>query len=525
MRKICLLFIILFNIPLFSQYSNEELNKIFGHINAVGQKDPDSAIIIAKSYIPKLHEKSHIAELHGLISQSYSAMGKREQALQYALKANQIAVTTENYKGISQSYGTVAVQYRNLKLYEKAKKALRNGILNLEKINTGEKLWLKTGFLLEYATDLYEEGKYDSAIIYNNKALNVLSQAKSNQTMIQSYYAYANASMAMNYFKKNKMDSAEYYYNKSLKLSNGTFDGPYRKINTYINLSLIYNYRKEYQRAIDTLKTIEGKISEDHYPIKAGLYSYLAQNYKSVNDLANYQKYNELFLKVNEKLNTEEQKAIADVVKTMDDDLKKETKKKELNRNIIIFSLLSAALIILFLILYHRKKRKKESDIYKEIISKMKKKAEENRDLMETAADNASAKTISNPKKTIPADLEKKLLSKLDKFEKNTKFINPKLTLASMAADFETNTHYVSEIINMHKQKNFNTYINELRIDYICSRIIRDSKYRNYKISYLAEESGFSSHSIFTKTFKSITGISPSTFIEQAKKNNPDISN
>jgi AraC-like DNA-binding protein len=40
----------------------------------------------------------------------------------------------------------------------------------------------------------------------------------------------------------------------------------------------------------------------------------------------------------------------------------------------------------------------------------------------------------------------------------------------------------------------------------------------NYKISYLAETCGFSSHSTFATIFKSITGITPITFIELLKK-------
>jgi AraC-like DNA-binding protein len=42
--------------------------------------------------------------------------------------------------------------------------------------------------------------------------------------------------------------------------------------------------------------------------------------------------------------------------------------------------------------------------------------------------------------------------------------------------------------------------------------------YLNYKISYLADESGFSSHSSFATVFKSITGIAPTTFIDLLNK-------
>ena len=39
----------------------------------------------------------------------------------------------------------------------------------------------------------------------------------------------------------------------------------------------------------------------------------------------------------------------------------------------------------------------------------------------------------------------------------------------------------------------------------------------NYKISFLAEESGFSSHSSFATVFKAIIGMSPATFINLLK--------
>jgi len=34
-------------------------------------------------------------------------------------------------------------------------------------------------------------------------------------------------------------------------------------------------------------------------------------------------------------------------------------------------------------------------------------------------------------------------------------------------------------------------------------------------VSYLADFSGFSSHSAFTTVFKSVTGMSPNTYIQQ----------
>ncbi len=109
---------------------------------------------------------------------------------------------------------------------------------------------------------------------------------------------------------------------------------------------------------------------------------------------------------------------------------------------------------------------------------------------------------------------ENLLLTKLNKFELTTDFLNPNISLQSLAKKLDTNTKYLSETINTHKQKNFNAYINELRINYILLKLKDETIYRNYKIGYLAEECGFSSHSLFTSVFKSVTGMSPMTYIK-----------
>ena len=120
----------------------------------------------------------------------------------------------------------------------------------------------------------------------------------------------------------------------------------------------------------------------------------------------------------------------------------------------------------------------------------------------------------------VGGEREAKLLQKLEKFEKSEAFLSPKVSLSTMASQFETNQAYVSELINTFRNKSFNQYINELRIEYICRKIYEDSIYQNYKISHLAELCGYPSHTAFTKIFKKVTGISPSVFIANAKTAN-----
>jgi len=129
-----------------------------------------------------------------------------------------------------------------------------------------------------------------------------------------------------------------------------------------------------------------------------------------------------------------------------------------------------------------------------------------------------SKKMITN---SIPEKTENIVLEKLKLFENSQEFINPGISLQTLAKKLGTNTKYLSEIINQHKEKNFATYINELRINYIIQKLKDDSAYKNYKIKYLAEESGFSSHSLFASVFKNMIGISPANYIQLLKEKKP----
>ena len=128
------------------------------------------------------------------------------------------------------------------------------------------------------------------------------------------------------------------------------------------------------------------------------------------------------------------------------------------------------------------------------------------------------------PKKhVILKETEEQILNKLKRFESSKRFTSKDISLAVLAGQLDSNTKYLSEIINNHYHVNFNTYINKLRINYIIEKLKNDPNFINYKISYLAENCGFSSHSSFATVFKSITGISPVKFIEllnQEKENN-----
>src|SRR5690606_977537 len=68
---------------------------------------------------------------------------------------------------------------------------------------------------------------------------------------------------------------------------------------------------------------------------------------------------------------------------------------------------------------------------------------------------------------TIPEKTEQAILDRLKEFENGKEFTNPNMSVQFLSKKMKTNSKYLSEIINKHKGKNFNAYINDLRIDYI----------------------------------------------------------
>lgn len=112
------------------------------------------------------------------------------------------------------------------------------------------------------------------------------------------------------------------------------------------------------------------------------------------------------------------------------------------------------------------------------------------------------------------AGTEQKILDKLKEFEESNLYISKNISLSYLAIYCQTNNKYLSHLINTYKDKDFNNYINELRIKHIINKLQNNSQFRSYKIAILAEEAGFSSPNKFSTVFKKVTSISPSLFIK-----------
>ncbi len=96
-------------------------------------------------------------------------------------------------------------------------------------------------------------------------------------------------------------------------------------------------------------------------------------------------------------------------------------------------------------------------------------------------------------------------------------YTNPKLTLKQMASDLDTNTRYLSMVINEVEGCNFNQMLNRYRVNKVIQLLV-DNQAESYSYLGIAQKAGFHSKSVFISAFKAQTGATPSEFSGNMKR-------
>tara|TARA_R110002049_G_scaffold63_7_gene386 strand:- start:1213 stop:2910 length:1698 start_codon:yes stop_codon:yes gene_type:complete len=369
--------------------------------------------------------------------------------------------------------------------------------------------------LLNLSKTYIREGKYDSAYYYNYKALQ-LSQ-KENDTIMYNFSLYRRGDIE---YKLKKYQTAINTIKKSIPsiLSD----------ENYGTLTESYNYiAKSYSKLNQKTNSIKYYLLIDSLYQKTNLadksqkdsYKYLSNHYKERKDINNQLKYINKYLKVDSILNIRSK----NLAKTFSEEYdrpkliaEKEAIIANLKKEAILyksskFYLFLFLIIISVLFFYQYYKRTIQKKKFDELALKLKNKKNI----------TPSLKTDNKYKKnTIAEDIVNEILEKLDSFEKKPdNFTNNKLTLSLLAKELETNSNYLSKVINQKKGYNFSTYLRKLRIDYALDLLEKSASIRKFSIEAIAKEVGFKNSESFSKAFHKETKLNPSYYIKQLEKN------
>lgn len=563
-----ILFLLLIPFSFLAQVPKKELTKLsYDEIKKLyfdNEKNQSKQLVYANAYLLKAKsENNAIEKARGwyLISSKY----KGNKAIQYLDSAIVVSKNTNDIKYPAYAYSAKAYELKKLFRF---REALDNFILAEKKAQTNN-------------IDFYYYSKFSIAILRSeelgevHEALDLYRECfnyyKSKEVRTPKYsFSYQEVIFALADAHKALLqtDSASYYNKLGYRESKITNKKEYNALFT-LNEGANLVLKKNYVVAIDSIKkalpvmlilknkentlaayyylgkAYEG-LGNKHFAIKNFIkvdslynktkkitpefisgYPYLISYFKNNNDKENQLKYLTQYMYIDSTL----QKNYKELTKKLQKEYdtphlfsEKETLIQSLeNDKAKAYWSIGGLFIITISVtgfgLYQLNLKKNYKSRFEKIINQI----EIYDDPLTNIINEKIENLISNNKEDIgiAKELVNQILYKLKQFEAQKEYLNSNITVQTLSITFETNSKYVSKIVNTYKGKTFIQYINDLRIENAIVQLQKDNKLRKYTIHALAKEFGFNSSESFSTAFFKKTGIKPSYFIKELE--NPTI--
>jgi len=489
------IFYFLFPSIIFSQdIQSEKFDSIYYDIAVnISSSNPTKAMHLADSLgIYSTNNKQKIKTLM-LMADILEKQEKRGLSIIKALEALEVSKKDGDYVWQSRIYGFLSTQYRIIGFIDKGKSFLKKGVeASTHFTNKKQMLKYKAMSNHEMAEYAFEEKDYHKVIEYmqlamlsyekeENPQLRSFVTANAEEMLGRSYMLLGENELALSHFIK-----ADLFINKS-----GSEHSLWAAL-IYQGLGESFLKNKKIDSAeIYLKKALLISDKGNHNDLKEKVYRGVSEFYKEVNKVDSFMLYSKKYNIVLSE-NSMQKKLM---INTAYNALQKDSNIKTLDKK---FYIILPVIFLVVLVYYFYKKRK-----------------------IAVINDTMQKTHVFQKDRSLDYVLSEKtdfeLKEKIKIFEDSNKFLNRNMSLPMLIGELNTNTKYFRQFLKKHKNKDYNSYINELRIHYIINKLRSDEKYSNYKISYLADECGFSSHSKFSASFKNVTGYCPSEFIGNLK--------
>jgi len=457
-----------------------------------------------------------------------------EKSLHYELLAENTLSKTNDLYNLNKSRYGIGTIYYFVGDYDKALSFFTKTADYYKNQNSYNDL---RGYIssLEYVVKNYIAlNRSNDAARYLNILNEEIKKLKKHHLEIENAYVYL--------LKGQKLYSQKQYSSSLEHLQNAL---PIIKNNDdFVNEHLIYLYLGKNlwelnhdEKAVEQFNKIDLLYTEKKY-IDINLleaYNFLIAYYKKTQNVSMQLFYTEQLLKASNQLQ-KEYKNLSKVLhnkfetkklETSRSNLQKELKLEIYKKYIIIGGAFLVVTFLICCVIYYRNKQKKlrkkydtftQQRLFSELnnthilltenqhFNKMK----DSRDLIFNDT-NQGKNNLSDQK-------VHEILKKLRLFEKNQGYLNSSININTLAKELNTNSRYLSEVINNAKNQNFSNYINNLRIGFLLHELENNKKLRKLTISAIAEEFGFNNSRSFSDAFFKITGLKPSYYILQIEK-------
>lgn len=563
------LYIFLFSVCLFGQVKNREDLKKMSYDNLKENynksTNKNEKVQYATSYVNKgKKERTSIRIAKGFYLLAYleydvnnkKALKLLDSVIKYSKKVDDTIFPAAAYREKADllvketSFKEAVKNYKEAENYALKNNIdyyhiIRDAVANTKSENLGQ---------VEDALEIYKEGfKFYSSKNFRNK--------KYSDNYLNTIFGLADV-----YKSLNKVDSCSYYNKLGYKEAqiakseeykyifvlnegaNQTLKGNYNealdsvkkalpKMIFYKNIGNIlasYYYRgKAYQGlgeiklAVDNYIKVDSifKLRKKITPEFVSGYLYLINYYKDKGDKLNQLKYLTTYMTIDSTLQKNYKVLDKQFQKNYDfphlvrekenliESLKNKTK-------FYYFGISCLLLTIIALVIYQQNIKKTYHLRFEKIIAesntlKEKKSIIDINEFKDISIDEKQLSKDKIKEINISEEIVSLILKKLETFEHEKGFLSSKVSVKTLSEDFETNSKYLSKIVNEYKNKTFINYINDLRIDYAVINLQESKTARKYTLQALAIEYGFNTAESFSTAFSKKTGLKPSYFIKE----------
>ena len=492
LRIIIKLFIVLSVCVSYGQYSQAAFEKLYKEVTLGKNNNTDFSSKLGEVHalLNNGELKTTEEQLKGylILANLYNLKGDRSASIKYAEEGRKLASEQTFYLWESRFYGFKSSVYRKAEMHFLGEKELSKALESAKKAKPSEDLYrFKANAYHEMAHYASADGRFKDAMKKMHES--TVWAGKINDSTKTFFLASNYQYVGILYNRMNQPDSALQYLKKSLLLTSNSTN-----INTETLKNYVYNYigeaylkKNEPELAKTFLdKVTASKLQYRTIDLNQELYNNLTTYFEQTNNLDSVKVYKHKYDSISSILLKSNAKTVNSVTSKLSQQNQILEEQGRPYHWLVLISVLGAAALLLTI---KRYKNKKE-------------------ELPAVVPPTIKTEELNIAKETLAA-LEEKLVL----FEKEKQFLEQNITATQLANQFHTNTKYITYVVKKLYGQDFNTYINSLRINYVSELLKEDIKYRQYKISYLAEISGFSSHSKFAAVFKKVNGMSPSEFI------------
>lgn len=322
--------------------------------------------------------------------------------------------------------------------------------------------------------------------------------------------------------QKGEFAEARKFFERQMAAVSTKWEANRDTISSLMNIAMTYSSEGNHAKTIEILRDALNFSDRSHQPeLTAEIALQLSESYLSAGDSASYYKFHNYYLEKRDQLHNSRLSNIGEM-KYLSDLKKEEKKARAVAVRQRIYGYFAIALIIVLLTitvcawLIWRQNRSLKSrnetlfEQYTRLLEADNSRREESKETgkyMKSGLDNTRRQALLDKIKTI-----------LDNPET---ICSPDFSLKQLAELSDSNTTYVSQVINESYGVSFSTLLGNQRVRLMCHRLSETDMYANFTVEGIANSVGFKSRTAFLNAFKREVGLSPSEYIRMAnmKKN------